>query len=216
MLLNHQRKTPHSWDDAMPSLCPDCHAELIPRRGRVLVWHWAHRVSAATGSVHCGGAGETLWHLLWKNTYRGFAGWDIEVPLTIAGKAYRLDAATLRRGKVREFVHSLSESYLAKHLALRDSGLDVLWIYDGARFVAERRREIRRGGVKHLLKPKARWLHGRVGGLVHWGGKLWHEWKHDCWYPLETDTTARLLLAFTTHQAEREEDASRVRIGYGE
>jgi hypothetical protein len=198
MLLNHARKSPVDWDDALPSLCPDCGASLIPRRGRVVIWHWAHRGQhhgAAGGAVGCD-ARETFWHAAWKSVYHQFPGWDIEVPLALNGKRYRLDAARLSRSKAREFVHSLSEGYVAKHLDLRASGLDVLWIYDGGTFAARRRRPIRGGGLKHLLKPKARWLHARVGGLVHHGGALWREWKADCWYPLESDLTQRLVAAF--------------------
>src|SRR5262249_25505638 len=128
--------------------------------------------------------------------YHEFPGWDVEVPLELNGRRYRLDAANLRRGRVREFVHSLSDRYVAKHLALRDSGLDVLWVYDGDTFGAARRREIRRGGLKPLLKPRARWLASRLGGLVHLGSALWREWKEDCWYPVESERTAGLVGAF--------------------
>jgi hypothetical protein len=198
VLLNHERQTPRDWDDAVPSLCPDCGAVLIARRGRILVWHWAHRARPGPppGTDGCA-CEESSWHLLWKDVYHRFDGWEVEVPVELAGERFRLDAARLETGRVREFVHSLSERYLQKHLALKRSGLDVLWIFDGERFVAERRRGIRRGGFKHLLKPKARWLHARVGGLVHWDGALWREWKADCWYPVEGDTTAKLLASFS-------------------
>jgi hypothetical protein len=204
MILNHLRQSPRDWDDAIPSLCPDCSATLIPRRGRVVVWHWAHKSAGGVGDG-CSAA-ETTWHLLWKDTYHGFPGWEIEVPVTVGQKAYRLDAANLRTGRVREFVHSLDERYILKHLALKGSHFDVLWIFDGAEFAAARQRTIRRGGIKHLLKPKARWLHGKIGGLVHYDRLLWREWKSDCWYPVESSVTTRLIRLF-------EDNETRARTG---
>lgn len=196
MLLNHERQTPRNWDDAIPSLCPDCNAPLTPRRGHVVVWHWAHRAATQGGSAGGCTTTETQWHLLWKAVYQDFPKWEIEVSLTIDGMKFRLDAANISALKAREFVHSLSDSYVVKHLALRRSGLDVLWIFDGDEFAAARRKRIRRGGIKHLLKPKARWLHSRVGGLVHFDGRLWREWRSDCWYPAETGIPATLAVAF--------------------
>jgi hypothetical protein len=195
MLLNHARKTPRHWDDALPSLCPDCSDRLIARRGPVVIWHWAHQAGSVGGAGGCGGC-ETHWHAAWKSVYHQFPGWRIEVPLDLNGRRYRVDAANLARSQVREFVHSLSESYVDKHLALRRTGLEVLWIYDGEVFAADRSRYIRGGGIKHLLKPKARWLHAQVGGLVHFEGELWKEWKYDCWYPLRSERTARLVWEF--------------------
>jgi hypothetical protein len=117
--------------------------------------------------------------LRWKAVYHAFPHWQIEVPLTLNGIAYRADAANLSNARWREFVHTLTDAYIDKHLALKKTGLDVLWIFDGEAFVAERRRPIRRGGYRHLLKPKARWLQSRVGGLVHWQGQLWREWMRE-------------------------------------
>src|SRR5262245_13341052 len=55
MLLNHERKGPHNWDDAVPSLCPDCGARLVARRGMVVVWHWAHQAATqGGGGTGCG------------------------------------------------------------------------------------------------------------------------------------------------------------------
>lgn len=201
MLLNHARKTPRDWDDATPSLCPECSAPLLPRRGRVLVWHWAHRGVARDGSrTGCEGGGETAWHRAWKSVYHDLARWEIEVPLDLDGERFRLDAARLPL--VREFVHSLSEKYVRKHLALKSAGLDVLWIYDGGQFVAERARTVRGGGIKHLLKPRARWLHAEVGGLVHHDHRLWRHWEGDVWYPIEYGRPASLALAFDRHLAD--------------
>ncbi len=206
MLLNHERKTPRGWDDALPSLCPDCHASLIPRRGRILVWHWAHKATPGDSSGDGCSSTETQWHLLWKDVYHGFDKWEIEVPVTVGGAYFRLDAARMGSKKAREFVHSLSEKYILKHLALKGSDFDILWIFDGEQFVAERRRHIRGGGFKHLLKPKARWLHNRIGGLVHWDDDLWREWRSDCWYPVRSDVTQRLVESFNENRSRREQE----------
>jgi len=136
MLLNHLRRTPRHWDDALWPFCPDCGALLIPRRGPVVVWHWAHRSRFASGGSGGCGHEESRWHLCWKAVYLRWNGWEVEVPVTVRGVTYRADAARLSTRRVREFVHSLSDNYVAKHLALKRSGLGVLWIFDGDRFVA--------------------------------------------------------------------------------
>ena len=193
MLLNHNRQTVHdAIASPAESLCPDCLSDLIARRGDVVVWHWAHKPDAnrKTGCVH----EETQWHLLMKAAYLHFANWEVEVPIGIAGPANdngsgyylhcRLDAANRVTGAIREFVHSLSPTYWEKHTALKDSGLDVLWILDGSIFVSAHAKPIKKGGLKNLLKPRALELHRHIRSLVHHDGKLWHEWKEtNIWYP---------------------------------
>ena len=83
-----------------------------------------------------------------------------------------------------EFVHSLRPSYVEKHLAMSAAGLKVLWVWDGSAFGSARVRDVRGGGVKHLLKPAARKFHARLGGLVHHAGGLWRHWQGDVWYPV--------------------------------
>lgn len=196
MLLNHLRQTPDGWDDAVSSLCPDCSSLLTPRRGPVVRWHWAHK-AASHSSSHAGCLTcETEWHLRWKAAYLSFDGWEVEWPVDCSGTSYRADAANPRTGRVREFVHSLSDRYVAKHLALQSSGYDVLWVFDGEEFSASRKKQVSRGGVKHLLKPRARWMHGRIGGFVHWEDSLRKHWKNDVWFPAEGETVDRLLSLF--------------------
>lgn len=196
MILNHERKSPRDWDDAVPSLCPDCKEPLIARRGKILVWHWAHKSAPGKSPIQCW-ATETEWHLTWKSVYEAFPGWEIEVLCeTGKGEQFRLDAVNRRTGKIREFVHSLSDKYVHKHTALRAAGADVLWIFDGNVFVAERSKSIRNGGIKHLLKPKARQLYSQIGGFVHYDNHLWKEWDYDCWYPIESGTPAQLVASF--------------------
>jgi hypothetical protein len=125
MLLNHERRRPHEWDDALPSLCPDCGSMLLAKRGPIVVWHWAHRAGVTPSASHCL-YHETQWHLRWKAVYHAFPNWEIEVPITLDGIAYRADAANLSNGygSWREFVHTLTDAYIAKHLALEN---DVPW-----------------------------------------------------------------------------------------
>ena len=52
--------------EAKPGLkgrCPTCHAELVPKCGPRVIWHWAHR-----GLQHCDPwwENETEWHREWK------------------------------------------------------------------------------------------------------------------------------------------------------
>ncbi|MHB1422805.1 MAG: competence protein CoiA family protein [Gemmataceae bacterium] len=216
MLLNHARRSPVDWDDAQRSLCPDCGAALLARRGRVVIWHWAHQGGKRSRDGEGCVSSETFWHLAWKKVYHQFPGWEIEVPIELQGRKYRLDACNLQRSKAREFVHSLSESYMRKHLALRASGLDVLWIFDGEAFASARVRSLRGGGRKHLLKPKARWLQGRIGGLVHYDHLLWREWKADCWYPLDSQRAAGMTQAFRNFKSRLQEQAAFTGLNSGE
>ncbi len=204
MILNHARMTPRNWDDGVPSLCPDCQSRLLARRGRVNVWHWSHRADR-TGQTPPGcSVSETEWHLSWKAAYLSFPGWEIELGIETDAGRFRIDAINVRTGRAREFVHSLSDSYVDKHLTLKECDLDILWIFDGDVFVADRRKSVARGGIKHLLKPKAKWLYAEVGGLVHWDGLLWYEWRDDVWFVRETDTTEELLFRFDVASSREE------------
>lgn len=195
MILNHERRTVSEWRDGRESLCPECGGRLVARRGDVVVWHWAHR-PAARGRASCPFE-ESRWHLRWKDVYRAFAGWDIEVPVAAGGLRYRADAMNRSAGKVREFVHSLSPYYVEKHRALSKSGYDVRWIMDGEAFASGRRKEVARGGIRRLLKPSAFLLHRDVGGvLVHFEGGLWREWRHDIWFPVSGGVARELVRRF--------------------
>lgn len=199
MLTNHKREFVSQWAGG-ESLCPDCHAELIARRGDVMPWHWAHKPNTTNRNV-CGWS-ETNWHLTWKEAVKR-TGMDIEVPIELGGKKYRLDAAWVRDGEVikaYEFVHSLSDSYTAKHTMLQLYGIPVQWIFDGAEFVSSRctYRPSQYGvGYKGLLKPKAHDLftflsvNGTKGStaVVHWqpskGPMFWFQYdrKPNMYYP---------------------------------
>ncbi len=183
MLLNLDRKTVQQHEVGKESKCPDCMAPLVARRGDMVVWHWAHYPGWSSRDVcgHC----ETGWHLACKQAYLSFPGWDIECPISAAGQTFRADAMNAGTARVREFVHSLSPHYLAKHKALAGAGFDVLWILDGSEFASLRSKSCRNGGRKGLLKPRAYDFVHSVGGkaLVHYSNKLWRLYMANVWYP---------------------------------
>lgn len=191
MIYNHERKAVWQWDSG-ESLCPDCARPLVARRGEFVCWHWAHKpFRATTNKCH---HKETQWHLAMKMAYMGFDGWNIEVPVDIGGKKYRIDA--YREGKAREFVHSLSPHYVGKHLSLKQSGMDVLWIYDGKEFASSRWSFCagRRGpGYRRLLKPAAGMVFNETGGLVHHNDMLLKEWRHGVFYPCTGEAAETIL-----------------------
>ena len=197
MLLNHDRLPVGDWNGRDESLCPDCGAGLVARRCEARVWHWAHRPGSGHGCHH----EETCWHLLWKNAYLGFPGWEVERPLTLDGRRYRIDAMNPRTGRIREFVHSLSPGYAAKHRALRSAGLDVMWISDGGAFASGRRRwSSRSGGIVGLIKPTPYLIHDDLGFKVHFGGRLWRLWRDNVWFPMSGDGVEAILGRFEDEQ----------------
>jgi hypothetical protein len=197
MLYNHARQLVSAWTEGSPSLCPACEAALVPRRGDFVRWHWAHypTVHDRMGCAY----EESLWHLRWKEVYLGM-GWQVEVPVVIKDQRFIMDAMNPRTGRMREFVHSLSDRYLAKHARLLDAGYDILWIFDGAQFMSERRVAVRKGGQRKFLKPLAYTIAQCLNVLVHdhaWFGReyhtLWREWKSNVWFPMTGEKSGMLL-----------------------
>jgi hypothetical protein len=189
MFLNHVRMNVYTWDKIEPSArpsshCPECNEELVARRGAWRTWHWAHK--PGTGNLPACSTEETEWHMRWKAVHLHF-GWDIEVPVLVGPKRFCVDAMYVPKTSIREFVHSLSPTYIEKHRMLKSTRATVLWIFDGDIFTWEGRREVpgrhSRKGYRRLLSPKARDLHRETGGLVHFQGWLWEHWKADIWYP---------------------------------
>jgi len=201
MLLNHLRQTVQNSDPDVPSLCPDCKDPLIARRGDVMVWHWAHKAGSSCGC----GAGETKWHLAWKHGYNDFQQWSVEVPITIDGKMYRADAMNTETGKIREFVHSLSASYIQKHLDLKQAGYDVLWILDGDKFTSVKKKRVGKPDQSRMyqkfMKPTARDLCISLGDncMVHYRNKLFKHWKGGVWVEVASGTTRSLLERFNAN-----------------
>lgn len=189
MFLNHIGMNVYAWDKIEPSdrprsRCPECMEELLARRGAERIWHWAHR--PGTDNLRSCSGEETEWHLRWKAAHLNL-GWAIEVPVLVGEKRFRVDAMHLPKTNIREFVHSLSPTYIEKHQTLKLTGASILWIFDGDTFTWNGRKEVSgklsSKGYRHLLSPKARDLHREIGGLVHFERRLWEHWKADIWYP---------------------------------
>lgn len=185
MILNH-RRLPVSRHDGGPSKCPDCGADLIARRGDVVVWHWAHEKS---DPAHDGCAWEeSRWHLQWKDAYLSVSGWGVEHRVTLGGAQYVLDAFNEQTGRVREFVHSLSPRYAAKHRALSAhfGASRVGWIWDGNEFASLRAKHCAGDGRRDFLKPRAYEAYTSIGGLVHVpvgeDRGMWRHWKGNVFY----------------------------------
>lgn len=129
MLLNHMGKGVWDWRQGDVSLCPECHEQLIAKRGNIVVWHWAHRRKS-----NCiGSEGETDWHMAMKLAHLA-CGWRIEYPCEIGGRRLRLDAYNEQTAEVREFVHSLCPAYVEKNQVLASCFRQALWIFDGQAF----------------------------------------------------------------------------------
>jgi competence CoiA-like predicted nuclease len=82
------------------AICPECKEEVVPKCGKIKVWHWAHHANS-----NCKyGEGMGLWHLRWQD----FAlqnGADVEVPIMDArGNIRRADIVYDNR--VIELQHS--------------------------------------------------------------------------------------------------------------
>lgn len=204
MILNHERKPVWEWESG-ESLCPDCGARLSARKGEVKVWHWAHLPTKGGRRTGCD-CEETAWHVRWKMAYLGLPGWAIEQPCVVNGVSYRVDAVNTRTLAVREFVHSLSPSYAAKHKALAGSNLDVMWLADGDEFASARRLgvvgTVSGPGYRRLLKPRAYDTHKLIGMRVHFEGKLWREWKNDVWFQMTGEAAAEMLCRYEAAQSK--------------
>lgn len=98
-------------------------------------------------------------------------------------------------------MHSLSDRYVDKQLALAAQHWDAHWIYDGGALSSLRARPVKKGeGVKNRLRTMAFDIHMGTGGLVHYNGKLWEHWLDNIWFP-DRSWDARNLLA--GYEAER-------------
>jgi Competence protein CoiA-like family len=205
VIFNHARQRVEHFSGG-ESLCPLCGTELIARRGEIVIWHWAHRAFAA-GRTACAFE-ESPWHLAWKDTYAAWPNWTVEQLVMVRGRKFILDAANLRTGRVREFVHSLSPYYREKHRVLLEQYDDVRWLFDGCVFLSKRCERCRDGrGVRNVLKPRAllaaEELAPRVG--VHLGRQIFRCWRENVWYPIGSETARRLTAGFITKLAPNTE-----------
>lgn len=150
--------------------------------------------------------GESFWHLDMKQRHIA-DGFDVEQRIDMPdGRSFRFDAyrtSNVHQRPIREFVHSLSASYVPKSNALHAENLSrfVIWIFDGNAFVSDRRKPIRGNGYKKLLKPAA-WdiahdlaMNGQEVVLDWRGGyRLWTKKLVNVWYPLDAASYLRPLL----------------------
>ena len=164
------------------SFCPECGQLLIPKMGKLNIWHWAHKVNRNSKCKVV----ETEWHLLMKNVYKSFKDWEIEVPYFTRGKIFRIDAMNKKLNEAREFIHSLSDTYVIKHYYLKQSGLNINWIWDGESFL-KKGSYIKQDKNKNLilvaqLKPKAKSIFEKIGVILYFEESFWKHWKNRIWY----------------------------------
>lgn len=199
MFYNHERKLVNQWVKGEPSFCPYCRNPMIAKMGRMVIWHWAHYADSGCGYT------ETLWHMVWKMVYLSVPGWEVEYPVEIDGKQYRLDAYNQRTGSVREFVHSISDTYRQKHLDLLASEYSPLWIWDGDAFRSKFLKWHRRDSdlwFSYGLKRSALWLFKELDSYLHFNGFWWRHWKDNKWFMIESEKTKFLLSQFNSIRKE--------------
>lgn len=190
MLYNHKRQLVDVWDEGQESLCPECLGPLIARKGSIKIHHWAHK----SNEIGCASY-ETDWHLAWKFAFLDLPGWTVEKRMEIDGQVFIFDAFNERTKLVREFVHSLSDKYLNKHLTLKNSEFSCTWIWDGEEFKSAyssiKQKELSHY-YKDLLKPKAFETFTSIGDYVHYRNTLLRHWKSNIWFTIETAASDRL------------------------
>jgi hypothetical protein len=114
--------------DAGESICPECGEPLHLCLGDEIAPYLAH---ACSDTEHrCTGSFETAWHLAAKRAASRLPGWLPERDYT-AGRRFRADCINKDTGECLEFVHTLSRDYLGKHVATKESGRSVAWVFDG-------------------------------------------------------------------------------------
>ena len=116
--------------DTKESICPECGQPLHLCVGDEVAPYLAHACSDA--EHRCPGSFETVWHLAAKRAAGRLEGWACERRYDVGGRAFRADAMNDSTGECAEFVHTLSKDYAAKHVATKESGRIVLWMFDGA------------------------------------------------------------------------------------
>jgi len=195
MFYNHERKLVSEWVRGEESLCPDCREPLIAKMGEIVIWHWAHKAYASCWNV------ETLWHICWKMVYMEMPGWEIEYPIEIDGKSYRLDAYNPATKQAREFVHSLSKDYQNKHFDMLDSDYSPLWIWDGDAFRSAYLKWERSATdlfFRYGLKRAALAMFKDLDSYLHFNGFWWRHWQNNTWFTIESAETKSLCSSFSS------------------
>jgi hypothetical protein len=116
---------------AMPegiATCPCCDEEVVPKCGKVVTWHWAHK-----SKTDCDpwGEAETIWHAAWKSRYENT---EVVIDKHIDGVSsrHRADAVSkvYDRDMVLEFQHSAIRA--AEVRAREDFYQNMIWIIDAS------------------------------------------------------------------------------------
>ena len=107
--------------------CSVCDGELIPKCGRYVRWHWAHKSTINCDLWH---ESETDWHLVWKDCFPTEYQEVVHVD-QLTGERHIADVKT-KAGRVVEIQHSpISEQEL---LSREDFYDDMFWIVDARNF----------------------------------------------------------------------------------
>jgi len=178
MFYNHLRRRVSEWDGKEPSLCPECKQSMIAKAGEIVSWHWAHKSFEGCSNI------ETPWHITWKLVYLSMPGWEIEYPIEIEGKSYRLDAYNPKTLEAKEFVHCISDSYYKKHWDLLESDHKPEWIWDGNQFRSKYLKWHNHGPqfwFEYGIKPAPLKCYSELGGYLHFNGFFWEMEDDNKW-----------------------------------
>lgn len=107
--------------------CPCCEELVIPRCGKINIWHWAH-----SNLQHCDSwwENETQWHIDWKNHFP-FENQEVVHFDNKTGEKHIADVKT-NNGIVLEFQNS---SITPEEIIAREKFYDnMLWVINGLRF----------------------------------------------------------------------------------
>lgn len=105
----------------MQATCPLCGGRVLPKCGRIKIWHWAHVASECDPWSE----GITEWHLEWQ---RRFPEQWREISVVHSCESHRADIR-VPNGIVVEFQHS---SISPEEIAEREKfyGLLMRWVFD--------------------------------------------------------------------------------------
>jgi len=221
MEINHLGLTVRQHDirnKSLESFCPACGLEVIPRRGNVNVWHWAHKeveMDCIFSAIDYRNNQESRWHKSMKSIAVSRLGYEAEKHVKIDGRCFRVDAYHSKHKIALEFVNSLNECYLLKrkYFAIaKERGLTSIWIFNGDKFLnrhtppVERREDIPLafqgdGSTKHrivlegLLSRKCHFYMQELNGiaLCHRAGKVFKNWSGSFGWVTEMYFTKRAI-----------------------
>lgn len=117
----------------LKGICPHCESELIPKCGRLKMWHWAHLSEKACDSWS---EPESDWHRYWKNLVEPECA---EVTIEKSGQRRRADI-WLINGVIVELQHS---SISVQEIEAREQFYGkMIWLFDlRACYESQRARE---------------------------------------------------------------------------